>query len=112
MLHVRFIGEEAVDEGGPRREFFHLLLQEIFKSSYFVGFPANVVPVHNIEAVVKNINFIIGKMLSTSIIQGGEAPAYFARPVADYLVFNRVESAVNLDDISDFEIRDSLRRVS
>ena len=46
FLRIRFIGEAAVDDGGPRREFFHLLLQEMFKSSYFAGFPKHVVPVH------------------------------------------------------------------
>lgn len=35
MLQVRFVGE-AVDVGGPRREFFHLLLNEVFKSFLLV----------------------------------------------------------------------------
>ena len=38
MLQVRFVGEQAVDEGGPRREFFYLLTHEIFKSSFLLGF--------------------------------------------------------------------------
>lgn len=29
MLQVRFVGEEAIDTGGPQREFFHLF-REIF----------------------------------------------------------------------------------
>ena len=37
MLKVSFIGESAVDAGGPRREFFYLVTHEIFKSS-FLGF--------------------------------------------------------------------------
>ena len=51
MLQVRFVGEEAVDEGGPRRAFFHLLMTEIIKSSLFSGFPSHVIPRHNIQAV-------------------------------------------------------------
>ncbi len=53
LLRVRFIGEAAVDDGGPRRELFHLVIQEMFKSSYFSGFPYHVVPVHNVEALAK-----------------------------------------------------------
>lgn len=34
MLQVRFVGEEAVDEGGPRREFFHLLMKEMHVHVY------------------------------------------------------------------------------
>ena len=51
ILKVEFFNDSAVDDGGPRREFFHLLMHEIFKSSLFAGFPYNVVPVHNIKAV-------------------------------------------------------------
>ena len=32
-LRVRFVGEPAVDEGGPRREFFMLLMNAIANSS-------------------------------------------------------------------------------
>lgn len=111
MLNIRFVGEEAVDDGGPRREFFHLLMHEIFKSSFFAGFPSNVVPVHNIKAVSNNTYYIVGKMISTCIIQGGEVPACFAKAVADYLVLDRVVSPVCLDDIHDYEIRDCLKKV-
>ena len=34
-IKVEFAGEDAVDEGGPRREFLRLLC---FDCSYFVGF--------------------------------------------------------------------------
>ena len=36
ILKVRFIGEEAVDTGGPRREFFHLLNRKNFQ---VISFP-------------------------------------------------------------------------
>jgi len=32
-LHVSFLGEPAVDAGGPLREFFHLLLGEICRNN-------------------------------------------------------------------------------
>ena len=112
LLRIRFIGEAAVDDGGPRREFFHFLLQEMFKSSYFGGFPEHVVLIHDVEALSKNIYFIFGKMIATCLVQGGEPPTCFASAVADYLVFGRVESPVDLDDIPDFEVRNCLHKVS
>ncbi|KAH0488169.1 MAG: uncharacterized protein KVP18_001249 [Porospora cf. gigantea A] len=33
-LRVRFIGEEGVDQGGVRKEFLQLLVQELFHASY------------------------------------------------------------------------------
>ena len=34
---MSFVGERAIDEGGPKREFFHLLIQEIGQSEYVQG---------------------------------------------------------------------------
>ena len=112
MLRLRFVGEAAVDEGGPRREFFHLLLQDTFKSSLFAGYPNHVVPLHNVEAVSTETYFLVGKMIATSVIQGGEAPACFAKAVADYLVFERISSPMCLDDIPDYEVRTCLEKVN
>lgn len=111
MLQVRFIGEQAVDEGGPRREFFHLLMQEVFKSPLFTGFPDHVVPVHNVKAVADSTYYTIGKMISTSIVQGGEAPLCFSKAVTDYLVYDRVRSPMCLDDIPDYEVRSCLQKL-
>ena len=71
-----FIGEQAVDEGGPRREFFRLVLRGVFSSSgLFTGCPDHVVPVHNVEALENNKFFIVGRMIATSLVQGGESPS-------------------------------------
>ena len=56
MLRVVLIGEQAVDEGGPRRAFFHLILREAFSQcGLFAGYPANVLPLHNVGSGEKNI---------------------------------------------------------
>ena len=53
-LREVFISEQSMDEGGQRRDFFHLLLREIFsQSGLFAGYPTNVLPLHNVEAVEK-----------------------------------------------------------
>ena len=112
MLKVHFIGEGAVDEGGPRREFFHLLIQEIFsKSGFFDGFPERVILLHDVTGIANNTYYIIGKMISTCIIQGGEAPTCFASAVADYLVYREIKSPLCLDDITNLRIRDLLQQV-
>ena len=111
MLKVTFLGEEAVDDGGPRREFFSFLMKEAFHTSgLFSGWPSNVVPLHNVEAVANNF-FLVGKMISTSLIQGGQPPLCFARAVADFVVFDEVKSSPCLDDIPDYEVRQKLKEV-
>ena len=36
-MQVTFIGEGAIDYGGPRREFFRLLIQQLSESDYMHG---------------------------------------------------------------------------
>ncbi len=98
-MKVKFIGEVAtVDDGGPRRAFFSLLIKEIFLSSgLFSGWPSNVVVLHNIQALSKNHYYCVGKMLSVCLIQGGLSPSCFCAAIADFLAHGsvRVPAACN-----------------
>ena len=50
-IRVRFVAEPAVDEGGPRREFFMLLMNAIANSSSLLqGSPNRRVLRHNTSA--------------------------------------------------------------
>ena len=112
MLKVTFIGESAVDDGGPRREFFQLLLQEAFsRSGLFVGWPDHVIPIHNVEAVANNKFYLVGKMISTCLVQGGQPPVCFSAAVADYIIFDEVKSAPCIADIPDCSVRQKLEKV-
>ena len=112
MLKVVFIGEQSVDDGGPRREFFHLLMKDAFAiSGLFVGWPSNVIPVHNVPAVAGNKYYIVGKMISTSLVQGGQPPVCFSSAIADYLVYDEVRSNACLEDIPDHSVRQTLVKV-
>ena len=103
MLKVCFVGEPAaVDDGGPRCEFFSLLTRAIFcTSGLFSGWPEHVVPLHDVHAVANNKFYLVGKMLATCLVQGGEPPVCFAKAVADYIVFDKVSSPPCIDDIPD-----------
>ena len=112
MLRVVFFHEQAVDEGGPRREFFSLAFRELFKQSgLFTGYPGNVIPLHNVQAVECNKFYNVGKLIAMSLVQGGEAPVCFSKAVADYIVHEQVSSPANIDDIPDRIIQTSLREV-
>ena len=60
-LAVTFLGEPAVDAGGPCREFFRLLIQEVFGSSFFDGPEDARVPAHNLLALEKCTYLYIGE---------------------------------------------------
>ena len=109
MLKVVFIGEEAAVDGGPRREIFKLLQKEAFTLSS--GWPRNVTQIHNVVAVAANSYYVIGKMISTSLIQSGQPPVCFSVAVARYIVFDEVKSKRNIDDIPNYCLRQTLLTV-
>lgn len=68
VLKVTFIPEGSVDDGGPLWEFFQLAIKECMKtSSLFTGWPENVVPQHNVEAVANNTYYIVGKLVLSRV---------------------------------------------
>lgn len=112
VLKVVFVGEPSVDLGGPRREFLQLVMREAFTASgLFVGWPTNVVPIHNVEALAANKYYVIGKLMATSLVQGGQPPVCFCGAVADYLIYDEIRCDPCLDDIPEYTVRQKLRKV-
>ncbi len=112
ILRVNFVGEGGVDDEGPRREFFCILMKvEFAESGLFSGWPENVVPVHSIQAVAENRFYLVGTIISTSSVQGGQPPLCFSKAVADYIVFDEVKGPPCLDDIPDLSVRQSMKKV-
>ena len=113
LLKVVFVGEPSVDEGGPRREFFQLIIKELFSYfGLFIGWPQNVVPVHNVEALAKNEYYVIGKIIATCLVHGGQPPVCFSAAVADYMVYNEVKGNPCISDVHDYSVRNKLKKVS
>ena len=111
MIRVAFLAKSAVDGGGPRREFFRLLLADIFTvSGLFVGYPSSVTAAHNVVSLENGDYAIAAKMVVTSIVQGGLAPHCFSAAIADYIVYDEIKSPVNLYDIADTDVREKMQK--
>ena len=111
-IKVVFVGEPSEDEGGPLREFFTLLLQEmIIHSGMFEGEQGHAIPVHNTLALTDGKYFIVGKMIATSLIHGGRAPHCFSRAFSELLVYGQVKSEVDYEEVPDRQVRDKLKKV-
>ena len=64
---VTFVGGEAVDDGGPQREFLSLVLQEIAAdSNIFQGLPHSRFLLHNVQALVARKFFYAGMLVAVS----------------------------------------------
>lgn len=111
-LRVTFIGEPAVDTGGPLREFFRLAMGEIFaNNSIFHGSASARIPAHNVVHLRKKTYFYVGKMFAISLVHGGPAPACMASPVADYFTYGMERVKATVSDVPDMEIQTKLQQV-
>lgn len=67
---VTFAGEEAVDAGGPKREFFRLLMTCIRESAIFSGSWFS----HDLNQLNSQKYALGGKLVAWSVLQGGTGP--------------------------------------
>ncbi|XP_066500774.1 G2/M phase-specific E3 ubiquitin-protein ligase-like isoform X2 [Hoplias malabaricus] len=70
--HVEFVGEVAFDTGGPRREFFRLLMTEVqTRLGVFEGKPGHLFFTYDQSALQQHKYEQAGKLVAWSIIHGG-----------------------------------------
>nr|XP_055024358.1 uncharacterized protein LOC129414352 [Misgurnus anguillicaudatus] len=69
---VTFVGEEALDCGGPRREFFRLLMMEVQSSlGIFEGKPGQLFFTYDQMALEQHKYELAGKLIAWSVAHGG-----------------------------------------
>ena len=108
---VTFIGELAVDTGGPLREFLHILVMEIAnKNNLFEGNDGRV-PRPNVLELEKKTYLYVGQMIAVSLLHGGPAPSFFSKAVADYFAFVQSGVSPSRDDVPDISVQNSIQKV-
>ena len=84
-IKVSFVGDVAVDEGGPRREFLTLLMRDMAgNNSLFQGKLHQRLPRPNLVELNKRSFYCVGLCIAMSLVHGGPNPAFFAPSVARY----------------------------
>ena len=90
-IKVSFVGDVAVDEGGPRREFLTLLMRDIAgNNSLFQGKPHQQLPRRNLLELSKKSFYYVGLCIAMTLVQGGPDPGFFAPSVARYIYKYRI----------------------
>ena len=111
-VRVLFVGEPAVDDGGPLREFLHLLMGEIAaNNSLFCGQEDCRVPLPNMVGLEKLTFQHIGEMMAVSIIHGGPAPNFLAQSVVDYLLYGIAKVRATIEEVPCATMRTKLYKV-
>ena len=110
-LKVEFVGESAIDDGGPRREYFCLGMHELRQSNaIFQGPLDKCVPVHNVHLLNNKEYQDMGKFFAMSILQGGTAPQILSPTVVHYLLHGEEGLQPDVSDIPDSETRAKVQK--
>ena len=110
---LAFLGEPAVDDGGPRREFFMLFMNSLnSQESLFEGPLDKRVLRHNTRALDKDVYKIVGKIIALSVVNGGPGPIFWADSNINYIFKDGNPIVVTkVEDIPDESIRAKLKKV-
>ncbi|XP_028975450.2 E3 ubiquitin-protein ligase pub3 isoform X3 [Esox lucius] len=115
-ISVRFsddmgVPEEAVDLGGPRREFLTLLMEALPRSQMFKGEEGKMNLSLDSTAMREDRYFIAGRAIAVSLVHGGP-PAGFLSPTLFSCLADGPELAKPvLADVADSDLRDKIKRV-
>lgn len=104
-IRVKFIGEMGVDGGGPRREFYRLLVEAICSTSGLLeGCEGNKIPLHNVTALKARKFVLLGVMAGMSMLDGGPGLPVFAGPVFHYIATDKILVG-SVEDVPDPVVR-------
>ena len=106
MVRVQFIGEPAVDEGGPRKELFFLIHRHMQLSCLFTDEPHRRIFAHNVMALQREEYYSYGVLSALSILQGSPGPTMFSSPVVDYILHGKLEAVLtSVSDLPNEKVR-------
>ncbi|XP_062304842.1 G2/M phase-specific E3 ubiquitin-protein ligase-like [Osmerus eperlanus] len=103
--------EEAIDLGGPRREFLRLLMQALKQSSMFEGAEESQNLALDSQALREDRYFIAGRAIAISLVHGGPAPGFLSSTLFSCLSGSPETAKPTLDDVADIELRGKIKRI-
>ena len=99
-VKVQFIGELAVDQGGPSREYFGLINEAAQRKLM-----AQSVFRHNFFALNKQEYYGFGQLTAIGLLQGSPGPRCFTKSVFDYICSGNIDKLIpSVDEIPFYEI--------
>ena len=113
-LRVTFIGEPAVDEGGPRREFFSLVLAKIAcDKSIFHGSDDSRTFVRNVQGLQNRLFYMAGMLVAISLANGGPGFPCLSQTIYSYICHGLCPGKIQpvIGDVTDIKVKEYLLKV-
>ena len=102
-IRIAFTGEEAVDAGGPNREYFSLVFDDIEK--VLMNGPENCLTfIHDFKKLEDMEFELFGKIVALSLLQDCPGPRNFHKALSS-CILNGPEIDVTVTDVSDYDIQ-------
>lgn len=109
-IKVSFVGETAVDEGGPLREYLSILITSMAcNNNLFQGDMQRRLPRPNLLELDKKSYYYVGMCIAMTFVHGGPNPAFFSPSTAKYIVSGKISPS--LDDVPDEDLKHKLYKV-
>ena len=118
---MNFVGEVAIDEGGPKREFFRLFIQQIIQSAKYMQGGTQKFFLANGPAILVNIHIyiwkgdfkLIGYYAGMSVTQGGPGFPLLTQTMYQYMSTGEIPSVhAEIDDENlPIQIKDLVNKV-
>ena len=105
--------EGAVDMGGPAREFFTLITEWMVNSRLFFGGMSSKFLSLNATCLEEREYFMAGQIFAMALVHGGPGVNCLSSSCYDAIVneSGTLNVSATLDDIPDFEMRESLGKL-
>ena len=111
-LNIRFTGEEAVDLGGPKREFFSLLFQGLEQQRIVVGSSPYLTFSHDVLACEANEYEICGVLIALSLLNGCSGPHNFSPSLVQYILHEDKQFCMSqVREIPDQDVRGKCEKI-
>ena len=108
---VKFDGEEAIDSGGPVREYFELLWKNLQFNGFLFTWSDNCrILTHNTYALNHNEFHTFGVCVALALICGGSLPHFLSQAVLSYFLDQTMDTKI-LNEIPSEYYKDKAKKV-
>ncbi|XP_056132671.1 G2/M phase-specific E3 ubiquitin-protein ligase-like [Lampris incognitus] len=104
--------EEAIDLGGPKREFLRLLVEALSQCDMFEGQEGHLNLALDSTALREDLYYHAGTAVAVCLVHGGPSPSFLSKTLFDWIAHGLERCRPVLEDIGDFKLRQKLEQIS
>ncbi|KAJ8346625.1 hypothetical protein SKAU_G00280260 [Synaphobranchus kaupii] len=110
MPIIHFVGEDGDDYGGPRREFFRLLMLQVTTWGIFEGSTSHFYFLYDQMALSEGRYRVAGKLTAWSILHGGPGLRCLSRQVYEFMC-GQEPTQYDWENLPDPEVRSRIQKI-